>query len=319
MPKSSRPTLSIVLPLHNEAAGLRSFHASLTRQLERYKKYQFEIIYCDDGSTDGSITVLQSLARRDKRIKVIVLSRNFGKEIAMTAGIQASSGAAVITLDSDGQHPVALLGSMLERWQAGAKVVVGIRKVNHQEGLVKRWGSKLFYRIFNRLTGIGMRPGLTDYCLIDAVVRSDFNRLTERNRMSRGLIDWLGFERTYVSFEASAREHGTAAYSFRKLCKLAIDSVVSLSTSPLYVMAYIGMVVLPISVLLGAGMLINTVLGDPLDLRATGGAYLSVCLLFLMSLLLLSQGLVGLYLSHIHQETQNRPLYIVDKTASIRL
>jgi dolichol-phosphate mannosyltransferase len=250
---------------------------------------------------------------------LLSLSRNFGKEIAVTAGIQAAHGAAIFTLDADGQHPVALLPKFIEIWQAGTLVVIGLRTTNQGEGFVKRWGSRLFYNLFNRLTRLQLTPGATDFRLIDQAVQADFIRLTERNRITRGLIDWLGYKRAYVAFEGRPRLYDTAGYSFRKLCKLAIDSVISLSSSPLYVVAYMGMVVLPVSVALGLIMLVDAALGDPLQWHATGGAYVLVLVLFLIGVLLLSQGIIGLYLSHIHSETQNRPLYIIDQEASIRL
>jgi hypothetical protein len=141
--------------------------------------------------------------------------------------------------------------------------------------------------------------------------------MTERNRITRGLIDWLGYDRDYIKFRAKPRQSGQPAYSFRKLSKLAVDSVVSMSLSPLYITAYIGAVVLPLAILTGIVMLINVLLGDPLGLHATGSAYLVVLLVSLMGVVMLSQGIIGLYLSHIHTETQNRPLYIVDRDNSL--
>jgi dolichol-phosphate mannosyltransferase len=147
-------------------------------------------------------------------------------------------------------------------------------------------------------------------------VQHDFTRMTERSRITRGLIDWLGYPRDYIEFAANPRMAGEASYSIAKLFKLAIDSVISLSTSPLYVAMYIGAVVLPLSLLVGVVMIINELLGDPLSLHATGSAYVIMLMLFLIGVLLVSQGIIGLYLSHIHTETQNRPLYIVDEEAS---
>jgi dolichol-phosphate mannosyltransferase len=221
-----------------------------------------------------------------------------------------------LTLDADGQHPVARIAEFVRAWQNGAKVVVGIRTSNQREGALKRYGSKVFYTLFNRFAGANLVPGATDFRLIDRTVQQDFKRITERNRITRGLIDWLGYTPVYVEFAALPRTAGQPTYSFAKLLKLAIDSVVSLSISPLYITVYIGAVVLPLSVLLGLGMVMNALVGDPLHLRATGGAYLSVFVLFLIGILLVSQGIIGLYLSHIHTETQNRPLYVVDKAAS---
>ena len=162
-------------------------------------------------------------------------------------------------------------------------------------------------------------PRATDFRLIDKAIQREFKLMTERNRITRGLIDWLGYERDYIEFKASPRLSGEAGYSFKKLFKLAIDSAISLSISPLYITAYIGVVILPLSTLLGLFMLINLALGDPTNLHATGSAYLMVLVLFLVGILLVSQAIICLYLSHIHTETQNRPLYIIDKEGSANL
>jgi len=313
MAKTSDLPLSVVVPVYNESAGLIHFHELLSSQLDKFGPDSYEIIYCDDGSQDDSAKIIRELSAKDSRVKLLKLSRNFGKEIATTAGLHAAVGQAIITIDGDGQHPPELIGEFLKKWRDGAKVVVGLRTSNHKEGWMKRYGSKLFYRFFNRFMGVKIIPGSTDYRLIDRAVQQDFVRMTERNRITRGLIDWLGYRREYVKFAANPRLHGEAGYSFKKLFKLAIDSVVSLSISPLYISAYIGAVVLPLSVLIGLFMVIDSLVGDPLGLNITGSAYIVVLLLFLVGVLLVSQGIIGLYLSHIHTETQNRPLYVIDK------
>ena len=314
-----QPLVSVIVPVYNEAAGIEAFHISLQQVLDEHFKGQHELIYVDDGSRDDSLALLHSLASAQPTIRLLRLSRNFGKELATTAGIHLANGKAIITLDADGQHPVELLPDFVARWQNGARVVVGLRQANHKEGPLKHWGSVLFYRLFSRLSGLKLVAGATDYRLIDRSVQQQFIRLTERNRITRGLIDWLGYQPEYLPFTAHERAAGGASYSFQKLVKLAIDSAVSLSLSPLYITAYIGAVVLPLSSLLGLGMLVNYLLRDPLHLHATGGAYVMVVMLFLLGILLVSQGIIGLYLSHIHTETQNRPLYVIDDQQSMRL
>ena len=312
------PDLSFVVPVYNEHAGLRQFHESLLAVLKTTAK-SYEVIYCDDGSTDGTSELIRRWCEDNRDIKLVKLSRNFGKEIALTAGMHEARGQATIILDADGQHPVKLIPEFIKRWENGSRVVVGVRSSNQKEGLTKRYGSKIFYRLFNRLTGVKLTPGSTDFRLIDSPIRKEFLKMTERNRISRGLIDWLGYEQDYIEFRANPRLKGQAGYSFRKLLKLAVDSIVSLSISPLYISAYLGAIVLPLSVLLGIFMLINLLLGDPANLHATGSAYLIVLVLFLVGVLLVSQGIIGLYLSHIHTETQNRPLYIIDKEGSANI
>jgi len=320
MSVSKSGLVSVVVPLYNESAGFEAFHASLVGVLDKQPDgLSYEIIYCNDGSSDGTLDKLQAVAKHNKAVRVLSLSRNFGKELATTAGMHEAHGDAVLTLDADGQHPVELIPEFIKRWRAGSKVVVGIRTANQKEGFVKRYGSKLFYGLFGKLTGMKLTPGLSDFRLIDCTVQQDFVRMTERNRITRGLIEWLGYPREYIYFKANARLVGDAGYSFHKLLKLAIDSAVSLSISPLYITAYIGVVVLPVSVLLGVGMLLNALIGDPFHLNITGSAYVIVLILFLVGVLLVSQGIIGLYLSHIHTEAQNRPLYVVDKHNSVRI
>jgi glycosyltransferase involved in cell wall biosynthesis len=315
MARSEQPTLSIVVPVYNETAGLAKFHKSLLGVLKSIKK-TYEILYIDDGSTDTSSSLIRSWCAGSPNVKLVKFSRNFGKEIAVTAGINESHGKAIIIIDADGQHPVDLIPKFVENWQKGSKVVVGLRSGNQKEGILKRYGSVLFYKLFNRMTGLKLIPGSTDFRLIDQVVKHDFSRLTERNRITRGLIDWLGYERDYIEFRAGPRLSGQAGYSLKKLFRLAIDSIISLSISPLYISAYIGAVILPVSVLIGLFMIIDVLIGDPAHLHATGSAYLMVLVLFLVGILLVSQAIIGLYLSHIHTETQNRPLYVIDKAGS---
>lgn len=309
-PKQS--LLSVVVPVYNEAGGILDFNNSLIDTLQSSVGSNYEVIYCEDGSRDGTADMIKDFCKQNKNIKLLKLSRNFGKEVATTAGIHAARGQAIITIDGDGQHPVDLIPEFLSKWQAGSKVVIGVRTDNQKEGFIKKAGSKVFYRVINRLSGTKLVPNSTDYRLIDYTVQQEFNRMTERGRITRGLIDWLGYKRDYIKFKAGARASGEAAYSFRKLVKLFIDSVISLSKSPLYLSAYIGAIVLPASILLGLFMVINALIGDPANIHATGSAYLVVLILFLVGILLVSQGIIGLYLSHIHTETQNRPLYIID-------
>lgn len=311
--------VSVVVPAYNEAAGIAAFCTSLLKVLSELSTYDFEIIFVDDGSSDNTNEELHRLARLNKRIRLICLSRNFGKEVATTAGIHAAKGNAIITLDADGQHPVELIPDFLRRWKQGTKVVVGIRTANQREGFVKRIGSKLFYKIFNKTTGSKFVPGSTDFRLIDSCVRTEFIRMDERNRITRGLIDWLGYNQGYIEFVANPRLAGKPGYSFRKLFKLAVDSIISSSTSPLFLAAYLGAVITPLSIILLIGMAIDSLMHDPLNLHITGSAYGIVLVLLLAGVLLISQGIIGLYLSHIHIEAKARPLYIINRSESIRL
>lgn len=320
---SDRPslfTISVVVPVYNESLGLSDFHKSLTAALKQIPAKSYEVIYCDDGSVDTTVVHIKELARHDKRVKLVALSRNFGKENALTAGIAHANGDAVLTLDGDGQHPTDLIPEFVTTWQQGAQVVVGIRTENQGEGWVKRWGSTIFHRMFNSVTGQELLAGSTDFRLIDKEVQQEFLKLHESDRITRGLIDWLGYERQYVYFKANPRQTATPGYGFRKLTKLAINSFVSLSPTPLYLFGYLGVVITGGSLLLGLSILIEQLLlGDPLGWDFTGTAMLSVLMLFLIGIVLMSQGILSLYISHMHTQTKQRPIYVINQKRSINI
>ncbi|TAL15290.1 glycosyltransferase [Patescibacteria group bacterium] len=318
MTSQQKPMLSLVIPVYNEHAGLQAFHSSLAEVLEKLSM-PYEVIYCDDGSTDGSKDVLATIAANDNAVKTIVFSRNFGKESALSAGIIQAKGEAIITIDADGQHPVELIPKFVDAWKSGARVVVGIRKSTNGN-MLKKLESKLFYSVFNKLSSQKLIPGSTDFRLIDQSVQSAFLELGESNRMTRALIDWLGFESTYIKFELNKRMQGKPGYSQRKLLQLAMNSIVSLSPRPLYILGYLGMIVTTIALLLGLTVIVEQIiLGDPMHLRITGTAMLGILLLFFVGILLISQGVLAIYISHIHTESKHRPLYVIDYLHSKRI
>lgn len=314
----SRIVLSVVVPVYNEAANIRSMYASLESVLPPAVQQNYEIIYVDDGSTDGTPAEIAKLRRRNNKVKLLSLSRNFGKEVALAAGISQASGKAIVTLDGDGQHPVERIPDFLDAWREGAQVVIGVRTANRNEGAIKKYGSKLFYALFNRLSGMKMVPGSSDFRLIDQEVQKNFVQLEEPNSITRGLIDWLGFHKQYIYYEARPRTAEAAGYKFHKLVKLAANSFVSLSPKPLYAFGYLGLGITGISLLLGLSILIQQLLlGDPLSWEFTGTAMLSVLVLFLVGLVLVSQGVLALYISAIHAQSKHRPLYIINKKSSL--
>jgi glycosyltransferase involved in cell wall biosynthesis len=316
--KSQKSThLSIVVPIYNESRGLVQFHRALITVLQEANLYEdAEIIYCDDGSTDDSRLLLDAIASKDDHVKVIVFSRNFGKESALTAGITLATGDAIITIDADEQHPVELIPNFVDFWRNGAKIVVGVREKS-ESGRLQRFGSKSFYRLFNQISSQKLIPGSTDFRLIDKVVREPFIQLAESNRITRGLIDWLGFKQQYISFTPKKRQHGTATYSNGKLIRLAMDSIVSMSPKPLYFLGYLGASVTAIAFLLGLVVFVEQILfRDPLHWHFTGTAMLGILMLFFIGIVLISQGIIAIYISHIHVESKGRPLYIIDKDQS---
>lgn len=311
----SKRKITVIVPVYNEQAGIQEFHSSLVAVLDQVA-IEAEIIYIDDGSIDESAARIQKIARTDKRVHPLYLSKNFGKEIATTAGIHASNGDAALVLDADGQHPVELIPEFIRNWKEGYKVVIGVRRTNKNEGFIKKHGSTAFYKILRILGAPDVKPGSTDYRLIDREVIDAFKKLTEHNRVTRSLIDWLGFTRIYIGFDAKARKHGEASYSTRKLVKLAMNGFISLSFAPLYFSGYLGVFITIMSFFAASLTVINKyILHDPLSLNITGTATLAMFILFLVGILMVGQGLLALYIARIYTETQNRPLYIMRRDA----
>jgi glycosyltransferase involved in cell wall biosynthesis len=309
--------VSIIVPCHNETDNVRPLHRALTDALSR-RAERFEFIFVDDGSRDGTKAELQSLAERDGRVRIVELVRNFGKEIAVTAGLQHAKGNAAICLDADLQHPPALIPRLLDKWHDGAEVVIGVRRTGAQYApLLKRVGSGLFYKLINAITEVEIVAHATDFRLLDRAVVNEFNRFTEHGRITRGLVDWLGFNRAYVEFTPAKRQAGQAAYGYFKLVNLAINSFVSMSLVPLKIAGYLGLIIMVTSGTLGAFIFVEKYpLADPWHLNFTGPAILAVIILFLVGLVLASLGLISLYIASIHAEVMNRPLYVVRPEAS---
>lgn len=311
--------LSIVVPVYNESEGLQYFHESLLLPaLQKLSKITYTVLYVNDGSKDNSLQVLKEIAARDNRVKVLNLARNFGKEIAITAGISHAAGDCTLIMDADGQHPPSKIAEFIEEWRNGGQVVIGVRNINTGEGYLKKYGSKIFYKLFNSTSGTELIPRSTDFRLIDSSVRDEFIKFSERNRITRGLIDWLGFDRRIVSFDAPARFAGEASYSHRQLVRLAINSFISLSITPLISLVFLGLAVTAGALLLAILAFVeHVILQDPLQLNITGSAYLVMFVTFLIGLVLTSQGIVAIYLSHVHAQSQGRPLYVIDTRDSV--
>lgn len=312
--------ISLVIPAYNEAEGIRRFHDELLAPALDLKYVTPEIIYVNDGSRDTTLDELTAIATKDKRVKVLNLSRNFGKELATTAGITYASGDAIVILDADGQHPPARIKDLIAKWHEGAQVVVGVRNSNQKEGLVKKFGSKVFYKLFNTYTNAAIVPRSTDFRLIDRVVQQEFVKCAERNRITRGLIDWLGFKRDYIYFDSPARLAGEASYKTSQLFRLALNSFVSLSLTPLFIFGWVGVAITVLSVLFGLFILIEQfLLRDPLALHFSGSVMLGDFIALLVGLVLISQAILATYISHIHTQAQSRPLFIIDPTTSVNL
>lgn len=310
------PLISVAIPVFNESEGIETFHQKLTNTLKEATNNSYEIVYCDDGSTDSTEAAISLLC--DEHTKLVSLSRNFGKEYALAAAMKYTTGQAVILIDADGQHPVSAIPLFIRSWKEGAEVVVGRRSLHDSESMQKRWLSKAFYFLLNKASSIKTNPLDTDFRLLDRVVVNEYLKLTETDRITRGLIDWLGFNRATVNIEREERIAGTASYNTRKLIKLSIDSLVSLSSRPLYLLCLVGGLIAVGAGILGVSVFIEQILlRDPLQWKFTGTAMLGILTVFLVGILILTQGIASLYTATVYNQVKRRPLYIVDDKKSI--
>lgn len=310
--ENKKKLISIIIPVYNEEKNISLIYDKIMNIAVGGGDYKYELIFIDDGSADNSIEELKKLASKDDKVKYLQFSRNFGKEIATSAGINNAKGDAAIMLDADLQHPPRLIPEFIEKWEKGAEVVVGIRNNKKKEKISKRIASFFFYKIINLISGTEVIPQATDYRLLDRAVIDEFNRFTERGRITRGLIDWLGFNRDYVYFNANKRANGEAKYSVLKLIKLSLSSVISLSLFPLKFAGYLGAVIVLLSGTLGLFIFIEKyILNDPWNMSFSGPAILAVIILFLVGIILACLGLMALYIGSIHTEITNKPLYVI--------
>ena len=310
------PRVTILIPAYNEAANIAPLRRELTATIADLPDYAFTVLFVDDGSTDETVALLEQAAATDPRIAVIELSRNFGKEMALTAGLQALNCDAAIIMDADLQHPPRYIPEMLSKWQQGFEVVSTRRVKIDEQPLARRLGSRLFYTLLNSISEFRMEPGTTDFRLLDRVAIEALQQFTERNRLFRGLIDWMGFKRTTIDFEAAARHAGTARYSYSRLFRLALNSFMAFSLMPLKLAGYIGLFVI-----LVFGALLGFMLGDKfLGSNAFGFsniAFVIVTNVIMNGIVLSCIGLVALYIGHIHTEVIGRPLYLIRKRVGL--
>ncbi len=305
--------VSIVVPVYNEQDNIRSFYLKLSELVKSLPpRDSFEVIFINDGSSDRTQEMIGEISTNDSRVRYLEFSRNFGKEIATSAGLHYASGDAVIMLDCDLQHPVELIPEFLRKWRAGADVVVGLRKSNHKAPWFRRMGSYFYYKILNAISDCNMQHGSTDYRLIDRKVVTEFRRFGEHNRMTRSLIDWLGFRRDFVEFDAPARANGNPSYSISRLISLAISGFISNSLTPLRAAGYLGAIITLLSGLAGLYVIIGRyILHEPFTSSFSGSAQLAILIVFLVGIILGAQGIVGLYIASIHYEVLNKPMYII--------
>lgn len=311
MPPQDNLLVSIVTPFYNESEGVESFFVTLTRTLDLVPQVKFEFIFVDDGSRDKTLDKLIFLSQIDSRIIVIELSRNFGKEAALSAGLDYASGDAVIPIDSDLQDPPELIPALIETWLQGYDVVLAKRTDRSSDSLLKRSTAKMFYWVHNLLSGIKIPENVGDFRIMDRIVIDALKEFPERQRFMKGLFAWSGFRTTSIAFTREKRAEGFTKYSIWKLWNLALEGITSFSTAPLKVWTYLGISGSLFAFLYGAFILMRTLLYGR---DVPGYTSLIVVILFLGSLQLISIGTLGEYIGRIYIESKQRPKYIIRNT-----
>jgi glycosyltransferase involved in cell wall biosynthesis len=302
--------VSIIAPFYNEEEAVEPFYQALCKVVDRLAYARFEIICIDDGSCDNTLARLISLVNRDARFFVVELSRNFGKEAALTAGLDAAQGDAVIPIDADLQDPPELIPALIAAWQKGADVVLARRCDRDSDVFLKRNTAKLFYRLHNWLSQVQIPPDVGDFRLIDKLVLEAVKQLPERQRFMKGLFAWLGFKTVTIEYTRGPRKTGSTKFSWSSLLNLSLEGLTSFSIAPLRLCAYAGGLT-AIVTLFYAGFYVVRTLVRGIDVP--GYASLLVAVLFLGSLQLISIGLLGEYVGRIYMETKQRPRYLIRK------
>jgi len=299
--------LSVVGPVHNEEHSLDAFHADLLKAL-RELKTSFEIIYVDDGSRDSSPELLRKFRREEPAVKILRLSRNFGHQVAITAGMDHASGEACIIMDTDGQDPPEVIASLVEAWKKGYEVVYAVRVKREGEGLFKRLSAALFYRLMRRLTRVDIPLDAGDFRLLDRKALEVMRRLRETHRFMRGLTSWVGFRQIHVSYVRKPRLGGQTHYPLWKMMRFAMDGITSFSHQPLRWVTFGGLASFLISIGVGFWVLYVKIFNAQ---AVRGWTSMMAVVLFLGGLQLMSLGIMGEYLGRIFDEVKMRPLYVI--------
>jgi glycosyltransferase involved in cell wall biosynthesis len=305
--------ISIVVPVFTEEASLPELYRRFTAAMNRVL-LPFELIFVDDGSTDGSLNLMLEFSKKDGQVKVIQLSRNFGHQLAIIAGMDHAQGEAVITMDGDLQHPPELIEQLIEKWHEGYDVVYTCRDQTEDISLFKNVTSRCFYAIINRLAEVSISPGTADFRLLDRNVVESLQAFGERSIFLRGIVNWMGYRQIAIRYRAAARYSGESKYSLLKMLRFAIDGVASFSSIPLYLSTFVGMII-SICSFLYAGFVIYLRLFT--DRAVEGWTSVMVALLFLGGIHLVTLGIHGIYLGRIYKEVKGRPRYLIRRVYGI--
>ena len=307
------PTYSLVIPVFNEAETLPELRRRLELLLDQLDG-PAEVVFVDDGSSDASFETIETFCAADERCKCIRLSRNFGHQIAITAGLDAACGDAVVIMDADLQDPPELVLELARRWREGYEVVYAVRSARAGETQFKQMTAAMFYRLFRRLTDLDVPADAGDFRLVDRRAADAFRTMRESNRYVRGMFSWIGFAQTGVEYERRERYAGKTKYPLRKMLRFASDAVVSFSDAPLRLTLNLGFLMSLVAFLFGVAAIIARIVGL---YSVSGLASIAVVIAFLGGVQLVVLGVIGGYIARIHDEVKNRPLYLVREVRGI--
>ncbi len=302
--------ISIVIPTFNEEGNIEILYKKITEAFEQITHANFEVIYVNDGSSDGSLDKVKHLSQIDSRVKFISFSRNFGHQNALKAGLDYADGNAVISMDADLQHPPALIPEMIRLWKEGNEVVYSIRKDGKELSFFKKMTSKLFYKMVNYLSDTKLEEGTADFRLLDKKVVKALRNYNESNLFFRGIIPKLGFKQIGLPYKPQERFSGTTKYSFSKMLTFALTGITSSSAKPLYFSIYLGLFFAVIAFLYGVYAIYVSLFTNDAIL---GWTSLIASILFIGGLQLIMMGIVGVYLGKLFTQSKNRPNYIIDE------
>jgi len=309
-----RRSLTLVVPVLNEERGLEPLVARIAPVLEGLD-LDWEVVFVDDGSTDGTLAKLRALHARDARFKAISLSRNFGKEIAMAAGLRYVTGDAAVLMDGDLQHPPELIRQFVEHWRQGFDIVYGQRIDRNTDSLPHRWAARAFYAAFHKMSGTALPEGAGDFRLLDRKAVDAMNRMGERVRFNKGLFAWMGFRSIGVPFRVPARADGGASrWRPRQLLRFGLDGIASFTTIPLRVWSYLGLIISFLAFCYAMVFLVKTLL---FGTDVPGFPTLVISVMFFAGVQLISLGVIGEYLGRVYEEVKGRPLFLVSEELGI--
>ena len=308
--------ISVIIPMYYEEEVAEECYKRMTFVLQNIENYDYEIICINDGSRDKTLSILENLAIRDKRLKVLSFSRNFGHQCAVTAGLKYVTGDAIVIIDADLQDPPELIPEMLKLWEAGNDVIYGKRKTRDGESAFKLFTAKMFYKTLNALSDVEIPKDTGDFRLVDRKVVDTINSLPEHNKFLRGLFSWVGYKQIPFEYERKERFAGKTKYPLKKMLKLASDGIISFSTKPLKIVGGLGIISIVISFILLIYALISYIF--KLNNLSAGWTSLMLGITFFAGVQLLSLWIMSEYIARIYDESKNRPQYIIEKKIKIK-